>query len=343
MEKNNTISRRHFLQLMGLGALSMALPSNVFAQDDFVAQLAATNKALGRVCFNYSIVFAEPSERAKIAEYLKYDSLVPLPKLVTNEDSLGKVKHWWQLGENRFVDAGLIQSVEYHPNVSKQLIPEGGCLGEITVPLIDVYLKPNGTKSNRRYYYSTTHWVLSRVFDDRGIAWYELMDDVNMLSYFVRAYAVRLVTKAELEPISPDLPPESKRIELYLGDQRAIAYENDKQVFEATVSTGLAEGSTPLGTYQTRRKRPCRRMVNEPDLQNHYDLPGVPWVSYFTDGGVAFHGAYWHSNWGHRMSNGCVNMKSEEAKWIYRWCNPKVPFDQYFYEEPNGTRVDVFF
>jgi len=341
MEEFTNFSRRRFLQLIGIGALSMALPSNVFAQNDLAEQLTASSKELGRVCFHYSIVFEEPNERAKIADYLLYDALVPLPKLVTNKDTLDRPKHWWQLGEKRYVDAGLIQSVEYHPNVSKQSIPEGGCLGEITVPYINVHLKPNGNKTNRRYYYSTTHWVRSRVLDERGIAWYELMDDVNMLSYYVRAYAVRLVTKEELEPIAADLPYEAKRIELYLGDQKVIAYENDKQVFEAMVSTGVPEGSTPLGTFMTKRKRPCRRMVNEPDLQNHYDLPGVPWVSYFTDGGVAFHGAYWHSNWGKRMSNGCVNMKSEEAKWMYRWCVPEVPFDQYFYEEPKGTRVDV--
>lgn len=343
MEENNIFSRRRFLQLVGMGALSMALPGSVFAQDNLAGHLAASSMELGRVCFYNSIVFEEPNERGKIADYLTYDTILSLPKLVTNKDALDRPKRWWELGEKRYIDAGLIQTVEYQPNVSGQTIPEGGCLGEVTVPYINVHLKPNGTKANRRYYYSTTHWVLSRAFDERGIAWYELMDDVNLLSYYVRAYAVRLVTKEELEPISADLPDKAKRIELHLNDQIVIAYENDKQVFEASVSTGLVGGSTPRGYYMTKRKRPCRRMVNQPSLENHYDLPGVPWVSYFTDGGVAFHGAYWHSNWGRRMSNGCVNMKSEDAKWIYRWCTPQVPFDQFFYEEPKGTNVAVDF
>jgi len=341
MDEFKLFSRRQFLQIMGISALSIALPGEVLAQNKLVEQLASSNKQLGRVCFHYSIVYKEPNERSKISDYLMYDSLIGLPKLITTEDSRGRPKKWWQLDEERFVEAGLVQPVEYHPNVSKQLIPEGGCLGEVTVPILNVHTKPNGTRSRRNYYYSSTFWVLSRVFDSRGIAWYELLDDVNLLSYYVRAFGVRLVTKDELERISPDLPPETKRLELHLGDQKVIAFENEKAVFEASVSTGVLTGSTPLGTFQTKRKRPCRRMVNEPDLQNHYDLPGVPWVSYFTDGGVAFHGAYWHANWGRRMSNGCVNMQSEDAKWIYRWCVPEVPFDQYYYEEPNGTRVDV--
>jgi len=82
-------------------------------------------------------------------------------------------------------------------------------------------------------------------------------------------------------------------------------------------------------------------MVNEPANPNVYDLPGVPWVSYITLFGVAFHGAFWHSNWGNVMSNGCINMKAVDAKWIYRWTNPVVPFDQYYYTEETGTQVDV--
>jgi lipoprotein-anchoring transpeptidase ErfK/SrfK len=54
-----------------------------------------------------------------------------------------------------------------------------------------------------------------------------------------------------------------------------------------------------------------------------YELPGVPWVSYFEPTtGVAIHGTYWHNNFGVTMSHGCINMRSEDAKWIYRWCTP---------------------
>jgi len=82
-------------------------------------------------------------------------------------------------------------------------------------------------------------------------------------------------------------------------------------------------------------------MINEPHNPNVYDLPGVPWVSYITIEGVAFHGAFWHANWGKVMSNGCINMKNDDAKWLYRWTTPVVPFNQYFQEDVLGTRVDV--
>jgi len=41
------------------------------------------------------------------------------------------------------------------------------------------------------------------------------------------------------------------------------------------------------------------------------------------------------------MSNGCINMKNDDAKWLYRWTTPAVPFNQYFQEDVLGTRVDV--
>jgi lipoprotein-anchoring transpeptidase ErfK/SrfK len=42
----------------------------------------------------------------------------------------------------------------------------------------------------------------------------------------------------------------------------------------------------------------------------------------------AIHGTYWHNNFGRRMSHGCVNMKTKEAKWLYQWA-------------PKGTLVVV--
>ena len=54
-----------------------------------------------------------------------------------------------------------------------------------------------------------------------------------------------------------------------------------------------------------------------------YELPGVPWTCFFTAQGHAFHGTYWHENFGVPMSHGCINMRTEEAKWLFRWALPK--------------------
>jgi hypothetical protein len=53
-----------------------------------------------------------------------------------------------------------------------------------------------------------------------------------------------------------------------------------------------------------------------------YELPGVPWTTFFVDTGVAIHGTYWHQNFGAVMSRGCVNVPTAVAKWVFRWTTP---------------------
>ena len=40
--------------------------------------------------------------------------------------------------------------------------------------------------------------------------------------------------------------------------------------------------------------------------------------------GFSFHGTYWHSNFGHPMSHGCINMTIDDAKKLYDWATPVV-------------------
>ena len=72
-----------------------------------------------------------------------------------------------------------------------------------------------------------------------------------------------------------------------------------------------------------------------------FDLPGVPWVLYITEGGLSFHGTYWHNDFGRPRSHGCINISPQAAKWLYRWTTPVVkPGDVYAYEG-KGTKVEI--
>ena len=72
-----------------------------------------------------------------------------------------------------------------------------------------------------------------------------------------------------------------------------------------------------------------------------YSLPGVPWTSFFIfETGVAFHGTFWHNNFGRRMSHGCVNMETTAAKWIYRWTTPTANARDW-YRRGLGTLVII--
>ena len=54
---------------------------------------------------------------------------------------------------------------------------------------------------------------------------------------------------------------------------------------------------------------------------DYYYLEDVQWVQYFYED-YSFHSTYWHDNFGEPMSRGCVNMRTEDAKWLYDWVGP---------------------
>jgi lipoprotein-anchoring transpeptidase ErfK/SrfK len=116
----------------------------------------------------------------------------------------------------------------------------------------------------------------------------------------------------------------SKWIEVDLSQQYMRAWQDNKVVYQEYVSTGIPDHATPTGYYQIFWKLVKDDMTNGPtaDPAEYYNLKDVPWVMYFLQGGYALHGTYWHHNFGHVMSHGCVNMTTSGAKWVYQWAPP---------------------
>lgn len=107
-------------------------------------------------------------------------------------------------------------------------------------------------------------------------------------------------------------------------DQIATAYEGTVAVKTVLVSTGTAYHPTVLGTFKILTKYPAVRMTGGTPGVDYYDLPNVPWTMFFYQG-YALHGTYWHHNFGHPMSHGCVNLQTDEAKWFYDWAPVGTP------------------
>jgi lipoprotein-anchoring transpeptidase ErfK/SrfK len=68
--------------------------------------------------------------------------------------------------------------------------------------------------------------------------------------------------------------------------------------------------------------------------RDYYDLPNVPYVVYFYRG-YAIHGTYWHNNFGHPMSHGCVNLSIADAKLLYFWIDYATPIIIYGVTPPS--------
>jgi hypothetical protein len=113
-------------------------------------------------------------------------------------------------------------------------------------------------------------------------------------------------------------PPGPKWIEVNLSTQYLIAWQGYTRVNETYVSTGRPGFDTPTGTWYVNTKLISQTMSGCIQGECYY-VPDVPWVMYFTDWGHALHGTYWHNNFGHVMSHGCVNLPMDFAEWLYYW------------------------
>lgn len=106
-------------------------------------------------------------------------------------------------------------------------------------------------------------------------------------------------------------------IDINLTSQTLTAYEGDEPVFSSLISSGTRTHPTVTGQFRVWHRTRSQTMDGRRLGYNYY-LENVPYVMYFYRD-YAIHGTYWHNNFGTPMSHGCVNMKTEEAEWLFNW------------------------
>jgi lipoprotein-anchoring transpeptidase ErfK/SrfK len=136
---------------------------------------------------------------------------------------------------------------------------------------------------------------------------------------------------------------EEKWIDVSLEEQRLRAWEGNRLIMEFPISSGLWS-PTPKGSFNIWYKTRNQRMEGgSKELGTYYNLPNVPHNMFFNSG-YAIHGAYWHNNFGHPMSHGCVNSPLASVAQLFAWAGPVVPEGQNAVRatpENPGTRVVV--
>lgn len=352
---SSNFTRRDFLKLGLLSLMGMAfrdLPNPIpgFPPEDQIK----VPLALGRVGADYINIYESASFKSeKLGRYTK-DTFVPILACVQDSQGWKGVNpHWYRTPEG-FIHSGRIQRFSNQYNTPVRSIPDGGQIGEITVGYTQGYryTRYDGWQNFYRLYYQTVHWITDVVDGPaKNQPWYEITDERLRVRYVVPTKHVRLIQPEELTPISPEVPPDEKHLLVSIESQNVTAFEGNQPVFQTAVSTGVhTEGptingiptDTPVGRFHIGNKMPSRHM-GDGTTDNSiyaYELPGVPWNMFFVSTGVAFHGAYWHNNFGYRMSAGCVNMQPNDAKWLFRWTTPVVQRGEWHHYE-RGTRVDV--
>jgi lipoprotein-anchoring transpeptidase ErfK/SrfK len=113
-----------------------------------------------------------------------------------------------------------------------------------------------------------------------------------------------------------DLKHSNQRwIEVSISGRTLTAWEGGTPVRSFTVSTGREDEPTLPGVFQIEHKLERAWMQGD-----GYDIPNVPYTMYYS-GSYAIHGAYWHSDFGSAISNGCINLPVGQAAWLFDWAD----------------------
>jgi hypothetical protein len=298
------ISRRDFLKLSGLALGGAFLPPT--PPEEAPRQVQSLGRAVRAVS-----IYDRPSLKAASRFFLAADTVFNVYGTVLSDDD--HYNRVWYETNGGYVYSGHAQPVRWELQTPMPKVPAEGFLGEVTVPF--------------------THPL---TFDElnKSIAW-------------VKAEHIRRVPPEEVTPLSPEAA--DKRIEINLEKQTFQCFEGSRKVLDVLCSTGVYLRTeqnkriygTPSGDWSITRKRASRHMAGD-DLaaEDFYDLPGVPWVSYFHWWGVSIHGTYWHNDYGKPHSHGCINLPPETAKWVFRWSLPLPAIDRKLVEG-RGTQVIV--
>ncbi len=356
---SNKLSRRQFLQLGAYSMAGLALHPYI---DGFTDRWSEKTGRMVRIARDSLSVYSKPSDQSKIL-YTRYrDELVNVYYSLVSEYGPGYNPVWYRVWGG-YIHSGYTVEVEARLNPILHNFPETGLLTEVTVPYTQAwyYSSLDGWKPVYRLYYGSNHWVKGVDEGPDGKPWYKIEDEADSsYIYFAPAQHFRAIPDEELTPLSQDVPPEQKYIVVSIAEQSLTAYEGSQIVLHTTISSGIPNGNlpgqiptdTPTGDdFHVASKMPSKHMGNGQlwpekvdaygNPQYEYEIPGVPWTTFFEPkNGVALHGTYWHNNFGMTMSHGCVNMRTEEAKWIFRWTTP-IWHPGVWEELGWGTRVIV--
>ncbi len=177
-----------------------------------------------------------------------------------------------------------------------------------------VYDRPAGRIIGRVKYHTAHH-----VYGDYKVRW---------VGRYYRIGRCRWVKATHVSGVFADSPPPGLRkgerwVDINLKRQTLVAYDGVKPVFFTAVSTGKKGHETRHGVFRVYWKVTEGDMKNEVGAEEQYLASSVPWAMYFWKG-QAIHAAYWHDQFGHTKSHGCVNVSPADARWLFEWTEPTL-------------------
>ena len=359
------ISRRDILKLAGLGLGAMAFrPFQHFYFDTLSAPKRLpqfpNSEIIGRIVTRDVSLRSRPTNdpglNTEISKLIP-DQLFEWGRQVVGNVVGGLSNQTYLETSQGYIYSSMVQPTKNLPNTPITEMPAGqkGFWAEVTVPYVDLahdgviaspWLKDNiAYNFPPRLYYGQVVWI-DQIRQNNGFVEYRWNEDAYGKGYGYGAYGeffwgdgagFKVITEEDVAPISPNVDSKDKSIVVNLDYQTLSCFEGKKEVFFCRTATGIAndpqtglrsdERATPVGNLLTHWKIISKNMTAG-DSQAGYSTPAVPWCTFVSGEGVAVHGAFWHNAFGEKWSHGCINVRPEDAKWVFRWTAPHVSLAQ---------------
>ena len=364
MAKNHSknLSRRDFLKLSssGLAVIGMEPWKSYSSYTDF-----PQSDRLGRVAVGKVDIRIRPDAESRGVGVLYEDNVVPWLRETSGRQPFRPNQKWVETPDG-YIWSPYLQPVSNQVNIPVMTLPNTslgrGMWVEVNVPYVDLILDNPPARSPwleyrleygpiPRLYFSQIVWIDDVRVDAEEKIWYRISEPYGSYGdiFWALAEGFRPITQEEVAPINSEI--ENKRILVNVSNQTLSCYEGNTEVYFARISSGAkfdAQGNevdvwaTPLGSHPIWRKLHSLHMSGG-TTGGGWDLPAIGWTTLFIGSGVAVHSTFWHNNFGVPMSRGCVNAQPEDAKWVFRWTLPVVPFDpgDISVTLPGGTIIEV--
>ncbi|MBU0540638.1 L,D-transpeptidase family protein [Patescibacteria group bacterium] len=139
-----------------------------------------------------------------------------------------------------------------------------------------------------------------------------------------------LLLTVPTSPVVTGPTDAEKKIAVSLDEQRLYAYEHGRIAKTFLISSGVRSHPTPTAQTTVLKKAPIMdyRWYYGPNNPSNYNLPNVKYNLNILPH-IYIHYAYWHNNFGNKMSHGCINVGLDDSAWIYNWAEI-------------GTHVEIF-
>ena len=353
MKRKPSLNRRDFLKLSAFGAGALALPQSAIHPKSTAAQKPEfpNTPRVARITAGKTDLYPTPDFTSTPVGPLYENQVLPWYREVVGYNPYRFVQRFIET-EGGYIWSPHAQMCLNNPDPSPLTrIPDyangDGFWVEVAVPYVELILANPPVRSPSfqsgvpmRLYYQQVIWVDEIQIDENDTVLYRLNERSGSYGdiFWARGDAFKVLTPEELLPISPELSPERKRIVININEdvQTLRCYEDNEEVYFCRLSAGrradiegnlLEKSATPIGQFKSSWKLHSIHMSGGASGIG-WDLIGVAWPTFFATPGVAIHSTFWHSNFGGEyMSHGCVNLLAEDAKWVWRWTLPTVPYE----------------